>query len=77
MREKEGLTFPLLVDADSSVIESFGILNRKQGKVPHPAVVIVDTEGVARFVHVDENFRQRPETELVIDAVRKVQSPQS
>lgn len=72
-RDKSGMKIPLLVDADSETIQAYGILNQQQGAVPHPAVVIVDREGTARFVHVDENYRRRPAPEVLIDALRKIE----
>ena len=47
--DNAGLGFPLLVDAESETIKTYGILNQEHGKIPHPAVAIVDTKGLVRF----------------------------
>lgn len=72
-RDDKGITIPLLVDGDSSVIRSYGILNEKQGAVPHPTVVLVDREGTVRFFHLDENYRRRPPVDTLLEAVREIE----
>ncbi len=71
-RDESGITFPLLIDADLTATKAYGILNEKQDGVPHPTVAIVDREGVVRFFHLDENYRQRPPVETLLDAVREI-----
>ena len=68
------MKIPLLVDAGSETIKAYGILNERDGSVPHPAVVIVDRGGMVRFFHVDENYRRRPAPEVVIETLRKIES---
>ncbi len=70
MKAKEGLGFPLLTDPDLTVMAAFGVINQKgRGNVPHPTVVIIDKAGVVRFIHLDEDYRQRPTPQRVLDAV--------
>lgn len=71
-RDGSGITFPLLIDADSAVIKAYGILNEKHGAVPHPTVVIVDMAGVVRFVHLDEDYRRRPPAATILDALKEI-----
>lgn len=73
-RDEKDVKIPLLVDRDSQTIKAYGVLNEGQGSVPHPAVVLVDRSGTVRFVHMDENFRRRPEVDLLITAVRKIEA---
>lgn len=73
-RDKKEVTIPLLIDEGSEVIRAYGILNPRQGEVPHPTVVIVDKEGIARFFHLDEDYRRRPPAETLIEAVREIES---
>lgn len=68
--DKAGFGFPLLVDADSETIKTYGILNQEHGKIPHPAIVIIDTKGFVRFFHVDPNYRQRPDPWLILEVLR-------
>lgn len=75
MRQKLGLEFPTLMDPDLALTRSFGLLNEKSGKVPHPAAVIIDTEGKVRFVRVDEDYRLRPEPEELLGALEGIASP--
>jgi peroxiredoxin Q/BCP len=75
-RDGSGITFPLLVDADSAAIESYGILNEEQGEVPHPTVVVVDRDGAIRFFHLGEDYRERPPAATILDALRAL-PPQS
>lgn len=69
-RDGSGISFPLLVDADSAAIKTYGILNEKQGEVPHPTVVVVDRDGVIRFFHLDEDYRKRPPAGEILDALK-------
>lgn len=60
---KNDWTFPILVDG-GPVIREYGIPNpdhdgTDREDIPHPATIIVDTEGVVRFVNVWVNYRDR------------------
>ncbi|MFQ5671042.1 MAG: cytochrome D1 domain-containing protein [Acidobacteriota bacterium] len=59
-RKKLGLTFLNLMDPGSRTIERFGILNRKQGHIPHPTALVVDKRGIIRYLRTDENYKKRP-----------------
>lgn len=72
-KEKE-LEFPVLVDRGAGAIRAFGVLNEANGSIPHPATVILDTEGIARFVRVDEDYRVRPAAEELIDVLESLAS---
>ena len=65
-QEKDGITFPILVDEGAAVIRSYSVINIERGTIPHPAVVIVDEAGIIRYRHVDPNYKKRPApTELL------------
>ncbi len=64
--ERAGLSFPLLADDGSAVIRAYGVLNDEQGTVPHPAIVVIDRDGVVRTLHVDPDYTKRPSPEEVI-----------
>jgi len=76
LKSDQGLSFPILVDAELETIEAYGIVNEASGKVPHPTVVVVDKEGVVRFVHLDEDYRRRPSPETVVEALRRAVAAQ-
>jgi len=69
MRASMGLEFPLLRDPDLNTIRSYGILNQESGKIPHPTTVVVDVDGVARYVRVDRDYKRRPALEEVFAAI--------
>lgn len=68
MREKLGLEFPTLMDPDLALTKSFGLLNEKNGEMPHPAAILIDKGGVVQYVRVDEDFRVRPEPAELLEA---------
>lgn len=70
MREKMGLSFPTLVDADLAATKAYGILNEQNGKLPHPTALIVDKKGIVRFVRIDEDYSKRPPSEDLLTALK-------
>ena len=69
MGKKSELGFPLLIDEGSEAIKAWGVLNEKQGSVPHPTVAVVDTEGTVQFFHLDEDYTRRPSPSVIVDAL--------
>ncbi len=73
---KLGLTFPLLSDPGSKVIDAYGIRNAeakgKSAGVPHPVVFLVDRQGVIRVKLAREGYRDRPETAEIIAGVKRM-----
>jgi hypothetical protein len=63
--DRKGITFPLLSDADFKVIRDFGLLNEEAPKntpffgVPHPVTYIVDSRGIVKSRHFEEDYRKR------------------
>ena len=66
------LTFSNLMDPDAATIKRYGILNERQGKIPHPTTLVIDREGIIRFLEVDENFKVRPANEKLIAALEEI-----
>jgi len=71
---KLGLTYPLLSDTGSKVIDAYGIRNleakgRTEG-IPHPVVYIIDQQGTIRVKLMRENYRERPESAEIIRGVK-------
>jgi len=67
---KLGLTFPLLSDPGSKVIDAYGIRNQdakgRAAGVPHPVVFILDQEGVIRVKLMRDGYKVRPESAEII-----------
>jgi len=62
LADELGLEFTLLSNPDSSVVDLYGIRNRLLGVasgIPHPAVFLIDAEGIVRFREVRHNYRRR------------------
>ena len=69
MREKEGLEFPTLMDPDLAVVRSYGVLNEKSPKVPHPTALVIDMSGKITYLRVDEDYSKRPAPEELLEAL--------
>ena len=70
--ERYGVTFPLLSDAGSAVINQYGILNtdvpedhRLHG-MPFPGAYLTDAEGRIAQKHFNTNYRVRESAEMII-----------
>lgn len=72
-RDKEGLGFDILLDPDGETFDAYGIRNENHDRtVPHPTVIVIDGEGIARFVVSDDNYKVRPPTLAVVAAVEQL-----
>lgn len=73
---KNDWTFPILVDG-GPVIREYGIPNPdhdgtdREG-IPHPATIIVDTDGVVQFVNVWVNYRDRTAPEEILSRISRL-----
>jgi peroxiredoxin len=74
--QQRGVTFLLLSDPGSKTIETYGILNREAtGRakgVPYPGIFILDRQGVIRSKLADADYRVRPSSAEVINALKQV-----
>lgn len=72
---KEELNYTLLSDPNSEIIDAFGVRNeemngrRRFDGIPHPAIFFIDDAGVVEAKLYEESYRDRPETELIIETV--------
>jgi len=74
-RDQEEIGFSILLDSDGGTFDSYGIRNENHDRtVPHPTVIVVDTEGIARLVVSEENHRVRPPSLAVVAAVERLAS---
>lgn len=64
------LGFPILADEGLAWTERFGIVweSERRGRLPVPAVYVVDGEGTVLFHYVHPNYRIRLGTELLLAA---------
>lgn len=73
---KLGVTFPMLSDTGSKVIDAYGIRNQEAtGRgvgIPHPVVFILDQQGVIRVKLMRDGYRDRPESAEIIAGVKSI-----
>ena len=76
VEEDQGIGFPLLHDEAVRVVDAFGIRNldyepghRAYG-IPYPGILVIDSEGVVRAKFAEEDYRDRPAFEAVIEAAQ-------
>ena len=74
--EDEGIDFPLLHDEAVRVVDAFGIRNldyepghRAYG-ISYPGILIIDADGIIRGKFAEEDYRDRPAIELVLEAMK-------
>jgi len=74
--ERRGITYPLLSDAGSKVIDAYDIRNKEaSGRVegiPYPGVFIVDQKGIIRAKLFHEGYQERHSGEDLIKALKEV-----
>lgn len=81
---RHGITFDLLSDEGSQVIERLGLLNRHvpeqqafYGKavaqrhqgIPYPGTLVLDEEGVVRAKHFEQSYRDRPSGSALVHEI--------
>lgn len=65
--------YMFLSDPQSEVIGRYGVLNPdggRRGAIPHPAVFVIDKQGVVRWRDVQTDYTIRPTNEAIRTAVR-------
>jgi peroxiredoxin len=69
------ISYTLLSDPRSAVIDAFGIRNmdvagsKRMDGIPHPAIYVISADGVILDKLYEESYRKRPPTDVVIKAV--------
>lgn len=72
LRTKRGIAFPILIDADRSVIKRYGVyhlIGVDALNIARPAVFVIDTQGVVRWQHVGRHQADRPSIAQIEDAL--------
>lgn len=76
MQRELGLPFSLLSDPKNEVIKRYGLLHpsgRADGQdIARPAEILVDGQGVIRWVMFTDNLRVRARPEMVLEAAQKL-----
>ncbi len=74
VEEDQGIEFTLLRDEDVTHVDALGIRNpdyepghRAYG-IPYPGIFLVDTDGVIRAKFAEEDYRDRPDFDIVLEA---------
>ena len=62
----------MLSDGDQTAIRTWGIVNPKNPKVPHPTTVVVDGEGVVQYLRQDVDYKVRPSVAEILEAVESL-----
>lgn len=71
--EAESLDLVILSDPEGSTFDSYGVRNLNHDRtVPHPTVVLVDTDGTARLVISDDNYKVRPPTLSILSETERL-----
>ena len=66
MRAKLGLTLLNLMDPEAATASLYGVLNEEHGGIPHPTALVIDREGVIRYLRIDrDHTHRRPSSELL------------
>lgn len=64
-----------LSDPGHRVIDRYGLRNEDDSRgIPHPAVFVVDRDGVVRWKFIEKNFRVRATNEMILEALRGLEN---
>jgi len=69
------ISFPFLLDEDRAVTRAYGLyhaLATDAFRIAHPATLIVDRDGIVRYIYRGENQTDRAPLEEVLAALKKV-----
>ena len=69
------ISFPFLLDEDRRVTKAYGLHHRfghDALNIAHPATLVIDRDGIVRFIYRSENQLDRAPLEQVMDALRKL-----
>ena len=71
---KSAITYPLLSDAGSKIIDAYGIRNKEAPErwigIPHPGTFIIDTKGVIRSKLFLDGYKERHGPEALAQALK-------
>lgn len=75
--DKRGITFPLLPDPESKVIEAYGVRNREAAGrridgVPYPGTFLIDRQGIIRGKLFYDGYKARHTGEQILKAATRL-----
>lgn len=75
-KQRTGLNVILLSDSNKEVIAKYGLLHLKGGyvgeDVSRPATLIVDRDGIVRWIQASTNLMVRPDPKGIMEILRKL-----
>jgi peroxiredoxin len=69
------VSFPFLLDEDRKVTKEYGLYHRvglDAFNIAHPATLVIDRDGVVRYVYRGNNQSERAPTGQVLEAIAKL-----
>jgi peroxiredoxin len=73
------LGYQFLADGDLAVTRRYGLVHSRGGPegqdVPRPTTVVLDRQGVVRWLSIARNYQVRPDPAEVLGAVRALEAP--
>lgn len=72
--EDYSVSFPMLRHEDVTQVTEFGILNQQYQPgqraygIPEPRIFLVNANGIIRFKFAEQDYRMRPDFNLVLEA---------
>lgn len=75
---KHDISYPLLSDEGSKIIDAFGIRNEKHKEghyaygIPHPIIVVTDKNGIIKAKLHEEGYKNRPEVEVLLETLENL-----
>jgi len=65
---------PFLLDPEAEVIREYGVYNEQDDRsLPHPTALVIDREGIVRYVRIDVTYRERPSVDELVEALASIQ----
>ena len=74
LAERLRLGYRFVADRDLALTRRYGLVHARGGQhgedVPTPSTVVLDRDGVVRWLWISDNFQVRPDPQAVLGAVR-------
>jgi peroxiredoxin len=73
--EKHPISFPFLLDEDRAVTKAYGLhhaFGTDALNIAHPATLVIDQQGVVRYIYRGNNQHDRAPLDDVLHAVRGI-----
>lgn len=73
--EKNGITFPLLVDKTRSVIKSYGVyhwLSLEAYNIARPATFIIDKTGIIRYMYIGSHQFDLAKQREILESLKNI-----